>query len=618
MKTKKLIILILILFACNAFAQKDSVLYNSKKRIHFYLHNGDTIPFTGKCLNEYYKNSELLRFLEIYKNGVKDGTWIGFSVKHGDTLEIMNYKNNLKHGIWKSIDRSQKTTRISIYVYDKEIECKMYDKNGKLFSHAIADTVKKKCYRNYYSTKTSLLNGADTLRYFDSYQRNADNENHLNDLFKYENSYWYDNYTFYPNGALQSKTLHLTMGYHSADSTISYYQNGMKKDEVLFMDRKQSNPHYYYDSTGILIRKSTFSEIKTGTRNDGRFTTDSLWNHDRRLEQIWTIRYGVYDNDTILKKEFYENGALKSMLRFPTYEKYYLNGKVAIRGDYSYSYTTNKKEKMGSWYCLDSLGNKTKWESFIHGKIHNFNKYGLTQIYENDLYGLVDESGKIIVPCKYSSIEFSTDTNAIGYVFSLFDKTKYIYHHGFMNADGSIEIAESTYKSIHYKPGIDFLFLSKELDYHKETYYTIYDLKNHKYRGTIGKIEFEQSKFFTNQINDSCLKHFKKKLVFVVENNQVGMKYSRGKTYRDIPNKALCGVSVLFGAVIFPIAYPVAFVYDFFQFFTLWGSYSFTAEDYFDWFIPETHKNKYIEKFYLFDKNGKLLKHNRKSVILKN
>ena len=359
----------------------------------------------------------------------------------------------------------------------------------------------------------------------------------------------------------------------------------MKKDETLLFNNKHINPHYYYDSTGVLIRKISISEDKN--QSNKKICTDSIWNNNRILLETFTFKnFSKIEDVSLARADINKSITLPSILNTTKYEKYYSNGKLEIKGEYN-GFVNSKKfdgcskniRKTGIWNYYDSLGKKTKSESYIYNELQKFNKYKFTLVKQTNLYGLMNDSGEIVVPCIYRNIYFSADTNVYGYIFETYtDVEKRIVskYEGFMNADGSIEIADSIYKSIHFNKDYKLIFLSKESDSYNETFYTIYNLKNHKYQNTIGKFNYNELIFFTNQSKnfDSCFYYFNNKFGFKVDNNQFGIEYSISKEYRK-------------------------------------NNFGY-------WKNEDDKKGKYILIFYLFDKNGTLLKQKKRKVIWKN
>lgn len=294
---------------------------------------------------------------------------------------------------------------------------KTYDENGRL-----------KTENHYSREKGQLLKTTyfedGHLEYYENAEEQLTKEYHPNHKLKRiaegDRRNPDTEKTFYENGNLRYekyKENEVTITKHYNENRQLLNEEYKKNGELLSYKRyyPSGQLNVVYENKEDKIRKELYEDgtLKRLTKNNGNnpdfekeFYEDGTIKKEKSKSEKGTTIYKSYhpngqlaycDNkDERVKKEFYENGNIKS-------ENYYENGSYVYK---VYDEEENViKTNLRSLKYAKTVSQNPKYD--FERKLAN----GLTIVEKNDKYGILNKKGKVVLPTKYDFIHFEVDDN---------------------------------------------------------------------------------------------------------------------------------------------------------------------------------------------------------------
>ena len=301
-----------------ANSMKDNASFSILTDINYNLNSHEIITeeFPNQLLKQYFifsKNGLLdgesrqyyeegnIKSISPFKNNIADGVFISY-YQNGNIKEKHTYKNGNEEGE-------------GIFYYENgKLEEKYFMKNGKLDGEATAYfedgkiknkaifkdgiTLEEEDYKNNEIRKNSFKNGEIVQQ--DIYSKNK--------ILKAK-KFFLENgkikiMTYYENGNKQEETIF--MGNLLDGEAFAYYTSGKLREKDFFKNGKREGEAIIYYENGNIKQKSLF-------KNDIREGELSMYYPSGKLRQIGKYINGKLNGEVI---EYYENGVIKEKAYF--------------------------------------------------------------------------------------------------------------------------------------------------------------------------------------------------------------------------------------------------------------------------------------------------------------
>lgn len=402
----------------------------------------------GKFIEYWDIPANKIKEEENYEKGELEGEYKAYH-RNGVVSEIGQYKNGLKHGLWKSFNDD------NILIYEETLNngkntgaTKYYSNTGKLTEEYIYKNDFLQEYKAYnkegavvYQNKKEGKNNYDVGLYYPNGNKKTEGkvrDGKFDGLWKF-----YD-----INGNLSSEVTYVDG--KKEGKGISYYENGKVKSEANY-EKGEANGYYkkyhkngklqlegaYINGNEVGVWKSYFTNgtieainfYKDGSYDHWQqyFTSNGKLNAEDYIELDYVNKRWDYDSlGHVTQQAELDRGNGMLIVNYPDgkpffkvkydnnlkqgpYVSYYPNGKVATEKNY----VDNRLEGVAKYYFV--TGQLRQEENYVngyrHGKTTTYYESGAVKaVYE---YVYDDESGKTIFyyPNKQVQTEYSYKEN---------------------------------------------------------------------------------------------------------------------------------------------------------------------------------------------------------------
>jgi len=256
------------------------------KTTHKMILNGGHEHSSRDGLYEDYHHNGKLKTKGYYKDGDPDGNWVVYNFL-GQKIEEQFYQRNMKVGTWKGWHDNGKP-RFE-YVYDT-LSNYIFHSNKKEWNEAGSLVFERFIDRQGLGFEKKWADNGTLIQHLELVYNSKEQGSEKN---------------WYPNGQLKS----FLNNYRNSDTTyVSYFQNG-KMEELhlkskIEMDEVISNKKW--NDKGVLI-----SEVNKKSRPENEFIElYEYWSTGKTKARIYQL------NETRLEEKYFQNGSLKSGVRF--------------------------------------------------------------------------------------------------------------------------------------------------------------------------------------------------------------------------------------------------------------------------------------------------------------
>ena len=256
------------------------------KTTHKMILNGGHEHSSRDGLYEDYHHNGKLKTKGYYKDGDPDGNWVVYNFL-GQKIEEQFYQRNMKVGTWKGWHDNGKP-RFE-YVYDT-LSNYIFHPNKKEWNEAGLLVFERFIDRKGLGFEKKWADNGTLIQHLELVYNSKEQGSEKN---------------WYPNGQLKS----FLNNYRNSDTTyVSYFQNG-KMEEIhlkskIEMDEVISNKKW--NDKGVLI-----SEVNKKSRPENEFIElYEYWPTGKTKAHIYQL------NETRLEEKYFQNGSLKSGVRF--------------------------------------------------------------------------------------------------------------------------------------------------------------------------------------------------------------------------------------------------------------------------------------------------------------
>lgn len=387
----------------------NSIIYSQNKEYKRYYYENGNISSEGYLVDgkpegywkSYYPDGKI-RSEGNRKNFCLDSTWIFYNEK-GDTIKIVNYKNNKKNGLcltyeWKYDEKGRKTggglLSKEIFIDDKREGNAYYYENNRLVKEIPYKNNKKWGIAREYDKDGNVI---AIIEYVNDFLVSKEKINRRDSLGR-KTGVWK---TFYPNGKIKSEM------YYIRDTLYGYYKEFSPTGELIYK-AKVENGKLVEDTLqdkNVYLMRYIEEYYETG-----KLKREGLVKND-----VPVGLHKEYDRDTenIVGKLYNENGELiaegpldKKGRQQGKWKEYYSNNTIKAEGEYkdglkeglwTFYYENGNIEQRG-YYKKGKMTGEWKWYN-IEGKLKKIENYEMGK--EEGDYVEYDDSGKVIVKGKY-------------------------------------------------------------------------------------------------------------------------------------------------------------------------------------------------------------------------